>query len=57
MCRKPVESTGNVFGAFFHYKHNFTANNLTIKRRRKEELSKRITKLPCKIYNSKQRAK
>ena len=53
MCRKPGEYKGKVFAAFFHYKHNFTANNVVaIKRKRKEELSKRITKLPCEHYNS-----
>ena len=53
MCRKFVKSTGKVFAAcFFHYKHNFTANNLAIKRKRKEELSERITKLPCEHDNS-----
>ena len=35
---------------FFHYYHNFTANNLAIKR--KEELSKRIIKLPCEHVDS-----
>ena len=37
---------------FFHYKHIFMANKLAIKRKRKEELSKRITKLPCEHDNS-----
>ena len=42
MCRKPVESTRKVFAA----------NNSAIKRRRQEELSKRIANLPCKHDNS-----
>ena len=39
---------------FFHFiiKLCFTANNLAIKRRRKEDLSKRITKLPGEHDNS-----
>ena len=52
MYGKPVESTGKIFAGFFHYKHNFIANKLAIKRKRKEELSKRITKLPCEHDNS-----
>ena len=61
MCRKPVESTGKVFVAFFPLLTQFTANNLKIKRRRKEELSKKLqscrVNMIFQIRNSKQRAK
>ena len=41
MCRKPVDFTGKVFAAFYFFPHNFTtqhnfiANNLAIKQKRR----------------------